>query len=283
MAILGTYLSTTYPLLAVVLIGVAMQQAGWLGHDMTHARNSTYNDTMLQFVSGWINGFDRNWWSHKHNTHHVLTNHVTLDPDIHNQPFLFLWAPSKFIDTHLRKYQHYYFLPLYSLLYVSWRSQSFQFALANKDYKTLLFTIMPSYIWLLSLPLAVSIGSLLLGGVLVALVVTLSHESEEMLFEREPSYVINQFECTRDIVCPDFLTEYLFGGMQYQLEHHLFPTMPRYKYSRVSPFFSRKHFFSNTHFPLLLCCLLSLVHKLTSSTHVCLSVSGCQHCQAVWA
>lgn len=31
------------------------------------------------------------------------------------------------------------------------------------------------------------------------------------------------------------MTEYLFGGMQYQLEHHLFPTMPRYNYAALVP------------------------------------------------
>jgi fatty acid desaturase len=203
----------------------------------------SYSSKTSRYVSGWINGFDRNWWSEKHNHHHVLTNHVTLDPDIHNQPFLFLWAPPKAVDHHLRRYQHYYFLPLYCFLYVSWRTQSFQFAWAHRDYKTLIFSLLPSYIWLLSLPLAVSVGSMLLGGLLVALVVTLSHESEEMLFEREPSYTINQLKCTRDIVCPDPITEYLFGGMQYQLEHHLFPTLPRYKYPQVRSLVDTSIFF----------------------------------------
>jgi len=81
----GTYISCTHPILASFLIGLGMQQAGWLGHDMTHARNSNYNDFMLRFVSGWINGFNRDWWSDKHNTHHVLTNHIEFDPDIHNE------------------------------------------------------------------------------------------------------------------------------------------------------------------------------------------------------
>jgi fatty acid desaturase len=31
------------------------------------------------------------------------------------------------------------------------------------------------------------------------------------------------------------VSEYVWGGMQYQLEHHLFPTMPRYKYRRLAP------------------------------------------------
>lgn len=52
-----------------------------------------------------------------------------------------------------------------------------------------------------------------------------------------PCYAITQtqFMGTRDVICPDWITEYIFGGMQYQLEHHLFPTMPRYKYRSLAP------------------------------------------------
>lgn len=45
----------------------------------------------------------------------------------------------------------------------------------------------------------------------------------------------DNFTSTRGVHCANFLTEYLFGGMQYQLEHHLFPTMPRYYYPKVRP------------------------------------------------
>jgi hypothetical protein len=125
-------LAHTHPLLAIFFLGIAMQQAGWSGHDYTHARSSVYCDTLLPFVSGWINGFDRWWWSNKHNTHHVLTNHIGLDPDIDNRPFLFLWAPKKAADHIWRHYQHVYFLALYAFLYVSWRIQSMQYAIAEK-------------------------------------------------------------------------------------------------------------------------------------------------------
>lgn len=58
-----------------------------------------------------------------------------------------------------------------------------------------------------------------------------SHEAEEMIVGDKPgSYCETQFTGTIDIVCPDPISEYWFGGMQYQLTHHLFPTMPRYKY-----------------------------------------------------
>lgn len=59
--------------------------------------------------------------SRKHNTHHVFTNHIGVDPDIDMMPAIFLWAPSKALDHHFRKWQHFYALPLYSLIYATWR------------------------------------------------------------------------------------------------------------------------------------------------------------------
>eukprot|EP00038_Savillea_parva_P005896 m.160559 g.160559 ORF g.160559 m.160559 type:complete len:393 (-) comp11960_c0_seq1:258-1436(-) len=232
----GTLYSYTYPLWSMVAIAIAMCQAGWLGHDMTHARNSPYNEAALTFVSGWINGFDRNWWSRKHNTHHVFTNHIGVDPDIDMMPAIFLWAPSKTLDHHFRRWQHFYALPLYSLIYATWRFNSLEYALRKNDQKTLLYKLLPGYIWLLCLPLTVSIGSILLGGWLVAVVVVQSHEAEEMIVGDKPeSYAETQFKGTIDIDCPDPITEYWFGGMQYQLTHHLFPTLPRYKYAKLQP------------------------------------------------
>lgn len=49
MLVWGTIYASSHPVLAIIAIGVAMQQAGWLGHDMTHARNSPYCDFMLRY------------------------------------------------------------------------------------------------------------------------------------------------------------------------------------------------------------------------------------------
>eukprot|EP01147_Barroeca_monosierra_P005948 gene5948-9102_t len=235
MIIGGTILAYSHPFIAVLLISLGMQQAGWLGHDFVHGRDVPLHDQLVRIVAGWINGFNRQWWSDKHNTHHVLTNHAQHDPDLNMQPLLYYWAPVRALDHHLRKYQHRYFLVLYTFLFISWRTESLKCTIKNRDWKTFLFSQLPGYIWLALLPWQVSVASLLLSGLFVALVVTLSHESEDVITDRVSSFVENQFLCTRNIVCPDWISEYLFGGMQYQLEHHLFPTMPRYKYRLLVP------------------------------------------------
>eukprot|EP00759_Apiculatamorpha_spiralis_P036924 PhF_6_TR37088/c0_g1_i5/m.54391 len=106
-------------------LGLAWQQAGWLGHDLSH--HSVYpdhqrNTTAWFFSLVWacfFNGFSVRWWRDRHNAHHVMTNVEDRDPDIDNAP-LFAWSASdvrrasKFQRTYFLPYQHYIFYPFIS-------------------------------------------------------------------------------------------------------------------------------------------------------------------------
>ena len=91
-----------------------------------------------------------------------------------------------------------------------------------------------NYAWLATMPLSVSVGSVLLAGFLVGALVSATHQSEEIM-EEQGEFVDVQFRSTRDAACENFLLTYLWGGMDTQLEHHLFPTMPRYRYHALRP------------------------------------------------
>jgi fatty acid desaturase len=68
------------------------------------------------------------------------------------------------------------------------------------------------------------------GLISAALIVTPTHQSEELVFEDHLyDWVMAQFRLTRKNAVI-LLSEWLWGGMRYQLEHHLFPSMPRAKY-----------------------------------------------------
>lgn len=243
LCIVGTLISFSHPILATVFIAFGMQQAGWLAHDYGHARGICSRVIGL-VLGGLINAFSPSWWSHKHNMHHVFPNRKGSDSDVHNEPVIFLWPPTKAKDTPFRRYQHYYYLFAYAFLYVSWRTQSLIFALGSRNYPELILMTL-NYMWLLYLPPLVSIGSVLLGGFFVAIVVTANHQTEEML---EPdvtyNYIVDQYRTTRGVHCADPFFEWFFGGMQYQLEHHLLPMVPRYRYPKARVLlreFSEKH------------------------------------------
>lgn len=236
----GTYLAvyTSQKLLAVGVLGLAMQQAGWLGHDFQHGRGG-YCWYVGHLTACLINAFSPTWWSQKHNTHHVFPNFMGVDEDIANDPIFHLWIPKAKKDVFIRKYQHLYFLPVCAAIYVSWRIQSWKFAWAAKNYFELTM-ISLGYVWLLAvLPWGVAFASILLGGWLVGIIVTATHQSETMTTKDEnPAYnfVRHQFDSTRnaDTTSNPFM-HYLWGGMQFQLEHHLFPTLPRYRHSELAP------------------------------------------------
>jgi fatty acid desaturase len=229
----GTFVSYHSKILGIVLIGLGMQQAGWIGHDYVHGRGKICF-VLGRLVGGIFNAFSSGWWSNKHNTHHVHTNQMGVDMDIANDPILHLWLPEHSKEFPLRKYQHLYYHFVYVFLYASWRLQSLQWAVQTKD-KLELFLMFVNYTWLFTLPLEVSIGSVLFGGWLVAEIVTATHQSEEILNEISFDFVEDQFRTTRDVALDSAFMNWLWGGMQFQLEHHLFPTMPKYKYAAVVP------------------------------------------------
>merc|ERR1712232_110654 len=75
--------------------------------------------------------------------------------------------------------------------------------------------------------------AIFLSGLMSALIVTPTHQSEELFDEFQFDWVTSQFQSTRNAVMTNPFSEWLWGGMQYQLEHHLFPSMPRSKYPKL--------------------------------------------------
>src|SRR6185503_879330 len=97
----------------------------------------------------------------------------------------------------------------------------------------------------LPLPVAVLflvVSFLVIGGY-IGLVFAPNHKGEEMLDEEDEFIWTHQITLTRDLY-PTWLVFYLLGGLNFQIEHHLFPTMSRQKYwqaYKVVKDFSAKH------------------------------------------
>jgi len=170
---LATLWSRSHPVIASILLGLALEQGGWLGHDYGHGRGKTCR--ILNKIFGlFILGFSSKWWSHKHNTHHVFPNRLEVDGDIHNEPIIHLWFPSAGRDVWYRKYQHIYYPFAYSLLHVSWRMQSIDYVIGSGDWSERFFIFL-GYAWLATMNPIVPIIGILIGGFLVAIVVTCNH------------------------------------------------------------------------------------------------------------
>lgn len=227
------------PPLSAFLLALSMTNAGWLGHDYIHGVDK-FSNTMRPFAAV-AAGLGPTWWSDKHNKHHALTNEMGVDEDIATDPFLYPYAPDPKHDSPLRKIQHIIFPVVFSFLFALWRVDTLKVAVdavetKRPDAKNELWYLLGHYFVLLSIfPAQIWIPAVFLSGLMSALIVTPTHQSEDYFDEFQSDWVTAQFRSTRNAVTTNPFSEWLWGGMQYQLEHHLFPSMPRSKYPDLRP------------------------------------------------
>jgi len=244
---LATYYSHTYPLIAVFCLGIGTLLGGWIGHQCDHQRNNVMRDVNLVYATV-IDGFSPQWWSWKHNRHHLSTNEMDYDGDIQLAPFIYLWNPKKAEDSWNRGIQHVYFSALYSILHLKWQLDSLLWAVERRNYKELI-GLAVHWVWYMMMPWKVWLLGVLVSGTITGWVVTASHQSEHKIETKKDfftgvtakskyqihDYVAHQVVTTRNIDLSSWLLNYMCGGMQYQIEHHIFPRIPLYKLGEVKP------------------------------------------------
>ena len=124
-------------------------------------------------------------------------------------------------------------------MFALWRIDSVKVAISSfkqkrPGSKSGLYSLIVHYAFLWTLfPVKVWLPAIFMSGLVSALIVTPTHQSEEMFDDYQPDWVTAQYQSTRNAVATNPFSEWLWGGMQYQLEHHLFPSMPRSKYPKL--------------------------------------------------
>ena len=266
------FASPSLPLAMLCLVGIAfgaMLAAFTVHHDANHGTyfgQRRYNH-LLGWTSDALLGFPSHIWRVKHNVaHHTYTNVEGWDDDINQQPVLKL-MPSQASRPWFR-YQHFYVWPIYALMTI--RMHFFSDVGAHMEKKIGQSPIrMPRgwnlvgyiagriifYTWTLIIPMlvypwwAVILAYLAFSFVtsfVVALTFQLAHAMEDATFTTpeqlvtEPrSWAVHEVEATVDF-CPGnrFLTWFL-GGLNFQIEHHLFPVVPHTHYPAIAPIVRR--------------------------------------------
>ncbi|XGW32123.1 hypothetical protein V3C99_010365 [Haemonchus contortus] len=245
-------------LTSAVSLAVSWQQFGWLTHECAHhqiTKNRKLNNLLAVVFGNLAQGFSADWWKDKHNTHHAATNMIDHDGDIDLMPLValiprdlsrFKLPVQKFVLKFI-PYQHLYYTLAMPLLRFSWTTQSLlwvfaenssEFRVYRRNALTEQTLLVAHWCWVfLQLYLLPSMGirvlyfaiSQLLSAFLIAFVVTFSHNSVDKYPAN--SRLLNNFAClqlftTRNMT-PGPITDWIWGGLNYQIEHHLFPTMPR--------------------------------------------------------
>jgi fatty acid desaturase len=242
-----------------LLLGLGYQQQGWLSHDYCHQqvfKSRRLNNFFAYFCGSVCSGYSVNWWKERHNTHHAITNVLDADPDIDNLP-LFVWDVNDFSRIKnvpgaaaLVPYQHYYFVPWTMTLKLIWCIQSLFFvktkqstawnnvAHFEKMCLTIHYTFLTIFCFLYLPSIGAAIAFLLLaefvGGAGIANIVFMNHYGMEHPKELNTNFVSLQLTTTTDID-PSLWMNWFSGGLNLQIEHHLFPTMPRHNLLKLRP------------------------------------------------
>ncbi|KAI8096504.1 delta-6-desaturase [Halteromyces radiatus] len=265
--------STPIVFAAAVIIGLFWQQCGWLAHDFGHHQVSDdhdKNDMLVIFLGCFCQGFSLSWWKNKHNTHHASTNVSGHDPDIDTAPIL-LWDEfatanfygslednpgmiSRFIAEHVLPYQSRYYFFILGFARFSWAVQSLMYsfnqgtlnksATLNWMERSMLvshwilfttWTIM--FIDSFTNMIMFFLVSQAVTGYALAFVFAMNHNGMPVISQEQAEdmefYEIQVI--TGRAVTLSALGDWFFGGLNYQIEHHVFPDMPRHNLPKVKP------------------------------------------------
>jgi len=230
--------------LNLILLAFATMQGGLWGHDLAH--HQIFKSPRWYIIAGilWSDlliGISFGYWNYKHNRHHAHPNTIDGDGDIEFPVLWFSPLLMKNINALQMKilpYQKYYFLPLLIFPYVIQMKNSIFYLLRQRT-KT---AAMESALFLLhhfavgylffhfihfpqSLYLLAAFHALL--GIYMGLIFSPNHYGMPILSpENGMGYIHEQISTTRNIT-PGIFNDIFYGGLNYQIEHHLFPTMPR--------------------------------------------------------
>ncbi|KNC49681.1 delta 6-fatty acetylenase [Thecamonas trahens ATCC 50062] len=255
-----------------VALAFFWQQNGWISHDYLHY--SVFDSRLSNWVLPWIlgavgSGYTYIWWSRKHNTHHAVPNIVDGDPDIDTMPIL-AWSerniqrvgPLGAFARFWVRNQAWFFMPLLAFARISWTIQSGmtvfedaeQYAVWRRSNKSLTawryiesFGQILYWTWTFALffvsqdslvhAVGLWLAAQLLSGLLLASPFVVNHSGMEVFHEGSARYV-NFFELqarTGRNIDPSLFMNWFTGGLNFQIEHHLYPRMPRHSYPLIKP------------------------------------------------
>ncbi len=224
-------------------------QLGLLGHDLSHHGvfvSKRINYFFAVLVWGLGCGLSEGRWFYKHNAHHRSPNHIGHDPDV-DIPFVFspeqASSRPQFYKKYIFPHQHIlfwigiWFVYPYNILNsmrfllrdITWRS-AFEIILILMHF-TLTFGIT---FWLLpSLVASIfNVTVFLVMGAYMAMIFAPNHKGEDMLSPDQTHNWVHQITLTRNLFSNPVVS-YIFGGLEYQIEHHLFPSLSRFYYRNV--------------------------------------------------
>lgn len=242
-----------WQLMTAVFLAFMFGQSAIIGHDTGHQQIS--RSRLVNFTIGYLHmdlatGLSFSWWVERHRRHHTYPNHEGRDPDIING--LLVLTPSQLGERAswrrwISRYQALLFYPVLFLV------QSF--AMHINHIRRVLrshnrhmpveaallsahFALYATVVILVLSPIQAIIFVLMqqgLFGVYMGSIIAPNHKGMRIIANaQEVTFLVRQLSTSRNIR-GGWLTESVFGGLNHQIEHHLFPAMPIPNLRRAGP------------------------------------------------
>ncbi|MER7890047.1 acyl-CoA desaturase [Micromonospora sp. NPDC094482] len=253
-AVFGWLGESWWQIAVAAALAVIFAQAAFIGHDAGHrqiCRTRRANDLVGLVHGNLMTGISYGWWVGKHNRHHAHPNTEGRDPDIAVRPLSFTAEQARRQrgpGAWLVRHQAWLFFPLLLLEAVHLHAISFRAMVSRRDR-------------IRRRPVEATLLALHFGGYVAAVVTVLSpgqavafvlvnqgllglylgssfapnHKGMPILAaDDEVDYLRRQVLTSRNVRGGWFM-DGLLGGLNYQIEHHLFPSMPRPNLRRAQP------------------------------------------------
>jgi linoleoyl-CoA desaturase len=262
---------TPTPIVSVllcILLGFNLAVIGFnVMHEGGHQTFSKYawvNKASAYFLN--VLGGTAYYWKIKHNiNHHTFTNIEGMDSDIDVKPFMRLHEHQPRHWYH--RFQHVYWVILYGISYIAWvfyqdfekyfsgkvSSNSHKKKLALKEHFIFWFTKLMYVGTYMILPIVLTgwlqwlVGFFIITfvcGLAISIVFQLAHVVEGTQFHSpeqqsdgsRQEWALHQVSTTANFATSNKLLHWLLGGLNFQIEHHLFPRISHIHYPQVSRF-----------------------------------------------
>jgi fatty acid desaturase len=226
-------------------LAVVFTQIGFLGHDAGHRQ--IFRSKRANYLIGLVHGnlaigLSYGWWVDKHNRHHAHPNTEDKDPDIDIGALAFTTRQARAkrgrVTRFIARHQRYLFFPLLLLEAVQLHVSSVQAVLGrglgHRRWEALMLglhaaTYLTAVLLVLS-PLKAVVFVVVqqaLFGLYLGCSFAPNHKGMPMLSADDQTDFLRRQVLTARNVRGSWLVDFALGGLNYQIEHHLFPSMPR--------------------------------------------------------
>ncbi|WP_084265859.1 fatty acid desaturase family protein [Actinomadura macra] len=241
-----------WQLLVAAFLAVTFTQTAFLGHDAGHqqiARSRRVNELLGRLHGDLLVGFSYEWWTSKHNRHHAHPNQAGRDPDIAPGAIAFTRPDVRArrgAGAWLARHQAWLFFPMLLLegfhLHIAGARALFKRGASSRESVSgwtrlaeggLLLVHIAGYLTVLLwvLPPLQAAGFLLLQQGLFGLYLGCSfapnHKGMPIFSKDQKTDFLRRQVLTARNIRGGPVTDFALGGLNYQIEHHLFPSMPR--------------------------------------------------------